>query len=367
MKLEINMINVQDGDSIILMLKKGRKKALILIDGGYKKYYPKLKKRLEQVLPNFNNKIDLIICTHYDNDHLGGFEKVIEDYSQIINEIWMHKISETLSDQILKMKSELKEISENNELLDRFKVDLSIDNDSKSIILEGYKDLLRVVEKLKLYGLESKIIEATRGQSLSGFEEFKVISPTLKYYNDYLDELKKEGLKEDIRYNVRENKMLLEENLEENSKTKKMREYLDLIDPCSKLETSSLENSVTATNMVSIVTLLQANNKKYLFTGDAGIETFETQDILDDDLKNIDWLDLPHHGSKNNTSKKMLNHFNPKMVFVSGKGKANRPHYLITNCLKQKRTGDNQYITNSNKNTWYLKFDEEELFERVLD
>lgn len=366
MKVEINMINVKDGDAIILMLKKEKKKALILIDGGYKKYYPKLKKRLEQVLPNFNNKIDLIVCTHYDNDHLGGFEEVIEDYSQIINEIWIHKISDTLSDQIFKMKKELKEIKANNEILDKFKNFSSVEDDSKALILEGYKDLLRVVEKLKLYGLESKIIEATRGQSLIGFEEFKVISPTLSYYNDYLEELKKDGLKEDIRYNVRENKMLLE-NFDKDDKAKEMREYLNLMNPCSKLETSSIENSVTATNMVSIVTLLEANNKKYLFTGDAGIETFETQEILDDDLKNIDWLDLPHHGSKNNTSRKMLNHFNPKMVFVSGNGKANRPHYLITNCLKQKRTGENQYITNSNTDTWYLKYDDEDQFQRVLD
>ena len=87
MEVEINMINVEDGDAIIVQLKKGDKKALILIDGGYKKYYSKVKKRLEELLPLYNNKISLVVCTHYDNDHIGGIEKILDDYHLIIEKI----------------------------------------------------------------------------------------------------------------------------------------------------------------------------------------------------------------------------------------------------------------------------------------
>jgi len=48
MKVEINVINVEDGDAIILMLTDNDRKSLILIDGGYKKYYPKVKKGLNK-------------------------------------------------------------------------------------------------------------------------------------------------------------------------------------------------------------------------------------------------------------------------------------------------------------------------------
>ncbi|MBA6157375.1 MBL fold metallo-hydrolase [Tenacibaculum sp. S7007] len=366
MEIEINMINVEDGDAIILTLKKEDKKALILIDGGYKKYYPKLKKRLEELLPSFDNKIDLVICTHYDNDHIGGIEKMLDDYHQIIQEIWIHKISDTLTEQVSLMKSELDSIEKIEEEYKRFKTLAGINEHQDFLIIEGYRDLLRVSEKLIQYDLESKTKEPTRGDYLEGFEEFTVISPTAKYYNSFLHELKGETFLKDIRNNISENKMILE-SFEEFTDLQEIRKGIDLSTPCSRLEKSSLKNSVTATNMVSIVTLLKANDCKYLFTGDAGIETFEDQNILDEDIKNLDWLDLPHHGSKNNTSEIMLSHFNPKTVFVSARGTANRPHYLIKQCLKNKETGDNIFVTNSDEETWYLKYDENGNTERILN
>ena len=307
------MINVEDGDAIILMLQKGTEKALILIDGGYKKHYHKLKKRLKQVLPHFNNKIDLVVCTHYDNDHLGGVEKVIDDYHNIIEEIWIHKIYDTLDEQIDFMDKKLKLLEGHYSELNRMNQLVGTDASSGEMVMEGYKDLLRVIRKIVSFNLESKVVEATRGQVLQGFEEFKVMGPTPDYYNKHLSDLKKEGIKEDMQHSVLEKQSLLE-SASEHSEAKKMKKLTDLINPCSKLEKSSVAKRVSATNMVSIVTLLNANNKKYLFTGDAGIESFQEEDLLDQDLKNIDWLDLPHHGSKNNTSKIMLDHFNPKVV-----------------------------------------------------
>jgi hypothetical protein len=63
MKVEINMINVEDGDAIIVQLEKKGEKALIVIDGGYKGHYKKLKKRLDELIPEYKNTINLVICT----------------------------------------------------------------------------------------------------------------------------------------------------------------------------------------------------------------------------------------------------------------------------------------------------------------
>lgn len=267
MEVEINMINVEDGDAIILMLKDVDRKALILIDGGYKKYYPRLKKRLEQILPEFDNKIALIICSHYDNDHLGGVEKIIDDYHSIIQKIWIHKISNTIDEQIKLIQYKILFLSKTL-LLESDKHIKSMEATENNLIIEGYKDLLKVIKKISDYGLEENICEATRDTSLEGFPEFKVISPTAKYYNENLDDLKNESILEDLK-----------ENLINKSKCMPTLKYLfyeckiekgEYENPCNYLKSSSLENNVTATNMVSIVTLLIANNKKYLFTGDAG-------------------------------------------------------------------------------------------------
>lgn len=369
MKFEINMINVEDGDSIILQLVKADKKALILIDGGYQTHYPKLKRRLDELLPSYGNKIDLIICSHYDNDHIEGISLLIDDCFKVghkieIGKIWLHKIEGTLSEMILSMNEKLedfskKELPEKHRMqkLSGLDIDVVVDN----LVIENYTFLRNMLKKMLDYGLEDKIHEAKRGDCLQGFEEFSVISPKADYYNSYLSELKKEKMMIDAKNSIsdrflsEENTIIFEQQVEDN------------LNPCEKLEISSVANSVTPTNMVSIVTTLQTNGLKLLFTADSGIESYQKQQILDHTLKDLDWLQLPHHGSKNNTSKIMLSHFNPKITFVSGKGIKNRPDAKIVNCIREKERFEDIHVTNSDKNTWYLSFNEEAITKRILN
>ena len=367
-KFEINMINVEDGDAIILQLIKPDKKALILIDGGYRSHYPKLKKRLDELLPKYDNKIDLIVCTHYDNDHLEGISLLLDDCfksgSNIkIENIWLHKIENTLTELINSMEKRLSNF-EQNELLEknrnlinsRLQIDLLHDNS----IIESYTFLKSMLQKMYDYGLENKIKEVKRGDYLEGFEEFSVVSPSVDYYNDYLIKLKKEKILVDVKNSV-SNKFLNESKKELTWEEEVENKFL----PCEKLKVSSVANQVTPTNMVSIVTTLQTKDHKLLFTADSGIESYQLQGLLDDSLKDLDWLQLPHHGSKNNTSKFMLNHFNPKITFVSGNGNENRPDSKIVNCLREKSRFQEIHITNKESNTWYLKIDERLIPERV--
>src|SRR5690554_3717943 len=118
MKFEINMINVKDGDSIILQLEKTKKKSLIIIDGGYKRHYEKLERRVLELLPKYDNKIDLIVCTHYDNDHLEGISLLLDYCKQNdveIEEIWLHKIENKLINLVDGMNSKEKELNERND------------------------------------------------------------------------------------------------------------------------------------------------------------------------------------------------------------------------------------------------------------
>jgi len=357
MKIEINMINVEDGDAIIIMLNDKDRKSLILIDGGYKNYYPKVKKRIEEVLPDYDNKINLLICTHYDNDHIGGVEKILDDYNSKIQEIWIHKIEDNIDKTITLFEEKIKNLKQTL-TLDEHKFIKSINAYENILTLEGYKDLLRVIKKIKSYDLDNKVVQAIKGQSLKNFPEFSVVSPTQEYYNLNLEALKKESVLEDLKSNIKNKSTDLPKLIE------LLYECYDEAgisqDYCSALEKSSLDNNVTATNMVSIVTLLNSNNKKFLFTGDAGIETFEVNTPKwDSELKDLFFLDIPHHGSKNNTSKKMLDTFNPENIFVSAKSAVNRPSTFIGKCAKTKERLKRFEVTNSNKNTWYLKIDQD--------
>ena len=355
MEVEINVINVEDGDAIILMLTDKTRKSLILIDGGYKKYYPKVKERLAEVLPQFNNKIDLLVCTHYDNDHIGGVENILDDYHSIIQEIWIHKIETTLDSTIKLMEAKIDELkaaffSAPSKLI------TSMEADQNNLAIEGYDDLLRVIKKIKGYGLENKIIEAKQGQKFHKFPEFSVISPTAAYYHKNLPALKEESILEDLKHNISTKTTHLPEFTEPLNESRD--DFGISQNYCQQLETSSLANSVTATNMVSIVTLLKLGDRKFLFTGDSGIESYEPNTPhWKSTLKDLFFLIVPHHGSKNNTSQEMVNVFNPIHAFVSGKASVNRPSLFFEKCMKSKSRLQTFEVTNHQKNTWYLKID----------
>lgn len=366
MEFEINMINVEDGDAIILQLFKEDKKALIVIDGGYRRYYSKLINRINELLPNFDNKIELIIGTHYDNDHLEGLSLLLDDCKKNnidIGEIWMHKIEESFDKLVASMNERLS-IEVTKAIPQRKRnAELSgsgFDEQKSNLVVENYTFLRKLLEKIIEYNLESKIKEVKQGDYLDGFEEFKVISPTPDFYNSLLPSLREEKFFKE----AQETQLLTEDNRTEKSFEEQV---ADTMNPCNRLQTSSVRNGVTSTNLVSIVTLLQANDLKFLFTADAGIESFQNQNLLTAELKNLDWLQLPHHGSKNNSSKIMLDHFNPRKVFVSGKSVENRPDSTIVKCLNtEEKRLESIDTTNDNSDTWYLKIDHDLKIERVL-
>ena len=71
---EIYFLDVGQGDSELLVLNN---KVKILIDGGPNS---DLSKKLANILPRFNNYIDLIILSHPQLDHFGGFLDLIKRY-----------------------------------------------------------------------------------------------------------------------------------------------------------------------------------------------------------------------------------------------------------------------------------------------
>jgi len=83
------------GDSILVSTDEGTH---ILIDGGVKDtYFDSLEDRYEEFKEK-NKKLDLVILTHYDDDHIGGLLELLdtekreifddEYYSSVIKEVW---------------------------------------------------------------------------------------------------------------------------------------------------------------------------------------------------------------------------------------------------------------------------------------
>jgi beta-lactamase superfamily II metal-dependent hydrolase len=86
-KYEIDILNVKAADAILIRcFNQNDWEYIVLIDTGNRNDGKKI---IDHINKYYNQKyIDLAICTHPDNDHIGGFEYVLENIE--IKEFWIH-------------------------------------------------------------------------------------------------------------------------------------------------------------------------------------------------------------------------------------------------------------------------------------
>jgi len=148
--------------------------------------------------------------------------------------------------------------------------------------------------------------------------------------------------------------------------------YLDIINPTSKLLASEnvlgsvgeigMFTTTRDLNDFSVVFNLTFGSFDAILTGDIGQER-EKAILTTGKIKEVEYIKIPHHGSKNGLTKGFLEKVNPKVATISV-GKDNsfgHPHKEILDLLKKKQIiilrtdeqGDIEIITNGKK--WWLK------------
>jgi hypothetical protein len=88
----LDMFEVQLGAAILLRFAADTGQVNVLADAGVGTYYPPdhvYQKLLPILGEGAGKRIDLIIGTHYDEDHLKGLVPIISDQSIMIGEAWM--------------------------------------------------------------------------------------------------------------------------------------------------------------------------------------------------------------------------------------------------------------------------------------
>ncbi len=115
--------------------------------------------------------------------------------------------------------------------------------------------------------------------------------------------------------------------------------YLDILHPLDEDNSKNVNND-------GIVTLLKYGQFKALFTAD--VENAVSDELAkNNNLQNIDYIKVNHHGSKNGLSQNLLDATSPETAVISlGKNNSyGHPHKLILDML-------------SNSNTKILRTDE---------
>ena len=174
--MKFTALPVNVGDSFLLRLPE----FTILVDAGQNKKH--ILTLLKQERLN-NNHINLLVCTHYDADHIKGILGVLESQKYSFDEIWLPEVlgslSYTISEDMMPILKRLRVLdSEGIENLicnagnsSKSKLQFSDSEDPpiKTANLELLKNCLALFmrsEPLMFYALDSLLYSALPGQAM---------------------------------------------------------------------------------------------------------------------------------------------------------------------------------------------------------
>ena len=79
--MKLHVIQAEYGDCLLLTSENGKNITTVLIDGGpYQTFVKHLKPTLQK-LPK-NGKLDLVVLSHIDNDHIIGLVELFEQIKE---------------------------------------------------------------------------------------------------------------------------------------------------------------------------------------------------------------------------------------------------------------------------------------------
>lgn len=310
-KFEIDMLSVGAADAILIRyFSKSGYEYIVCLDAGNPADGEKVVNHINKYYDQ--NYIDLAVSTHPDNDHIGGFEYILDNIE--IKEFWIHDPFEHVD--LEDVKNKIKEET----LLDRLsKITETLDQKTNVITKI---DELKIPRKEPFAGLSHDFIP------------IMVLGPEEGFYKDLLKRFR------DVDLVFAEVESIEKSFLDETDVTGTLSATLDN------------ENDPSAENNSSAVLLFSPRNLKYLFTGDAA--PMALNKIIEDyskDTKNLDWLDVPHHGSKRSLTSDLINHFSPIVAYVSAQSKKRYLSEAVVNAFT--KVGTRVFSTHNSDGIWH--------------
>lgn len=332
------MYPAKNGDCFLITIGKESHKH-ILIDCGYADTYDNYLRKDLIELNAAGEKIDLMIITHIDADHILGAIHFIEENNKMgiihIEEVWFNsyrhlQIDKQASSLSEKEKSILKhEISLGESYLQRA-VEKGIEHTEISARQGSTLGALLMQGNYKWnYSFNKQAVSSDNKEKIElGDIAIHIISPNdnklQKLKNKWIKELRKKKWnfninKDELFDDAYEFMLLMNEKVTvEHSKISRNAERDDIsIDEAAKQEVKILDNAEI--NGSSIAIMIEYHEKKLLFLADAH------PDIICENLKNIglndfDLVKLPHHGSRKNMTSELAKMLSSNIYLVSTNG-----------------------------------------------
>ena len=243
---------------------------IIIIDGGTKESGQLLVDHLKKYYET--EYVDFVVNTHPDMDHASGLTVVLEQLS--VGELWIHKPWDYSGD-----------------ILESIKDGRVTENSLAQRLQESFKTAYSLVQLAEEKGISIK--EPFQGEVIGAFT---VLSPDKETYKQLITESDKSP---EIKESLLEKAALF---------VKKVINFIK-----AEWDKDNLSEGVSTSeiNETSVILYANIDNKGILFNGDAGIRALNcAADYAENEgieLTDCRFVQIPHHGSRNNVSPSILN------------------------------------------------------------
>ncbi|PQP83252.1 hypothetical protein C0Q44_00525 [Paenibacillus sp. PCH8] len=370
--IQIEVFPASEGDAFLLSFDETH----ILIDVGvYNTYHNFVKARIESLAKDLG-KIDLMVVTHIDQDHIeGAIELITENGSSTessliqIDQVWHNSYRHLQFSKENQLKEAEKEIL--REIISNGKKHIKqTSNESQEISAKQGSSLASLLLAGRYSWNSSFQGEAINLDSFDNvsFPNFslRLLSPDTSKLERLSKKWEKELLKKKYNFTFSKDKIFddaFEFGLLMGSSTEEKESHIQIsrekIQWDVLLSEDDEKNDKSPTNGSSIAFIIEAQKKKMLFLGDAH------QDIVIKQLENIkeesedriyfDLVKISHHGSSNNTNTKLLNLIDcPKFIISTDGSKHGHPDLSTLAKIIQNSRGNEikiycNYITQNSK------------------
>lgn len=334
MHFKFKTFNVDTGDCITLLLKNGDKEIHIMVDCGL--YTQEVN---DYIVNEFHSRIDYLIVTHIDNDHIKGLTEMLKSKPDLtINHIFYNcyqRTSDDLHEWDEKMVANVERVYGH--------LPVVVDMLEHKINAEKSMTLAELIIKnenwQKAWSREYVTEDSAAIDLENDMGKFIFLSPAKKA----LDDLDKE-------YRTLFWKTLYKQKKEDYKKEETIYESLMRImeqednegfdeEPVSSkvLDENALKfyadekmKGLSPANEASIAFIWEHEGHRILFMGDANPDQVVKKigDVYKDTPKPVlfDAIKISHHGSAHSTSKELVSIADSERYFVTG-GANTRPSY----------------------------------------
>lgn len=332
---QIEMIDVEDADAfIVYYITDDGKSHLVLVDAGRYGDGERVLDRLNLYYKGI--PVELAIVTHPDDDHYGGFIYMLQRLKEKdkcavnIQRFWVNDPRKHISEDDVK----------ENVQKETLKKRLAAIYQAEGVSLLTLIDEMKVPHDEVFAETSFTSVGDTSGRRLvrefvksSSQLGFTILGPTKDYYKEVCSGFRYEHLHV--------------EETDENDDDVDLSDFKET-DTCLSKVLDDASDDTSDHNRSSMIVLFQPNDSvKYLFTGDACVESFEKMPSLHQKLcENLYWIKIPHHGSKHNLNSAWILHFNADVAYVSTKRVGKFLNKCVVNALK--KTGTDVYCSHLN-------------------